>query len=110
MTKYAALFLICAALGLAGCAKTKKDDITFGGFTFASRAEKVSKEERDHFIVEVRRATQDLNAAREAGRYQATKYCIEQYGTSKIDWVTGPETENIVPVDGMIRMEGYCRP
>ncbi len=64
----------------------------------------------DGFYVSVKKATQSLAGAREAGAYAGTKYCIKEYGTSTIEWVVGPETENIVPVDDKIRLEGYCRP
>ena len=104
------VLLLGAALALSACGKRKEDKVSFNGKYFASKATKVSKEERDHFIVEVRRAFQDLEAAKEAGRYEAIRYCIKEYGTSKMDWVIGPDSENIVPSDDMITLEGYCRP
>ena len=56
------------------------------------------------------RANHRLEGARQGGGDEAGKYCIKEYGTSKMDWVIGPETETIIPVDDKIRLEGYCRP
>lgn len=102
---------IIAALALSACDRRKKtDDLAFDGVHFSSKSERASKEERDRFYVTVKKANQSLDGAREAGRYGGTKYCIKEYGTSIIEWVVGPETENIVPVDDAIRLEGICRP
>lgn len=105
------ILLTCAALALTACGNRKKEDqFAFNGIFFKSKADKVSKEERDHFVSVVKDATQDLAAAREAGRYAATRYCIAEYGTSRIEWAISPDNENIVPVDGDLTLEGYCRP
>ncbi len=111
------VLLLVAATALSACGGRKltdfgrkKETITFDGFQYKSKAAKYNKTDRDHFEVTVSRATQSLDGARQAGKYEATKYCIKQYGTSSVDWVIGPETETIVPVDDKIRMEGYCRP
>ena len=102
--------LLAATLVLTACNRRKKDDVSFEGFYFKSRAEKVSKEERDHFVAEVLNANQSLDGAREAGRHAGVSYCIKEYGTSTIDWVIGPDAESIIPVDDRIKLEGYCRP
>ena len=34
-----------------------------------------------------------LDGAREAGRHEGTKFCIDAFGTSKINWKVGPDTE-----------------
>lgn len=103
--------LICAGLALAACTNRNKDDqFAFNGIHFQSKSDKVSKDVRERFYVNVKRANQDLAAAREAGRYEGTRYCIAEYGTSRIDWVVGPENEATVPVDDVLRLEGICRP
>lgn len=105
------ILMVCAAVALSACDRRKKaDEYAFNDVYFLSKADKASKEERDHVIVRVKKASQNLEGAREAGRYEATKYCIKQYGTSTIEWVIGPETETIVPIDDVITLEGYCRP
>jgi len=109
--------LLIATTALSACGdnwrasfKSKRERITFDGFQYKAKAKQVSKEERDHFEVVVSRANQSLDGARQAGGHEAVKYCIKEYGTSKMDWVIGPETETIIPVDDKIRLEGYCRP
>lgn len=109
--------LLIATTALSACGdnwrasfKSKRERILFEGHQYKAKAKQVSKDERDHFEVVVSRATQSLNGARQAGGYEAVKYCIKEYGTSKMDWVIGPETETIIPVDDKIRLEGYCRP
>ena len=100
---------LCCAL-VAGCSDNK-DDIAFDGQYFKSKLSKVDKQ-RDQFLVEVSPASASLDGAREAGRYEAIKYCIEQYGTSSIEWAYGPDAE-----DGKLRLEndklqlrGACDP
>lgn len=90
--------------------RSKRERVTFEGHSYKAKAQKVSREARDHFSVTVSRANQSLLGARQAGEYEATKYCIEEYGTSKVDWVIGPENENVIPVDDKITLEGICRP
>lgn len=109
--------LLIAATALSGCSgnwrasfKSNRERVTFEGYQYKAKAKQVSKEERDHFEVIVSRANQSLDGARQAGDYEAVKYCIKEYGTSKMDWVIGPDTETIIPVDDKIRLEGYCRP
>ncbi|WP_435137997.1 hypothetical protein [Pseudopelagicola sp. nBUS_19] len=102
--------LLSVGLVLSACDRRRKDVVSFDGLYFNSRAVRVSKEEREHFTVEVRKANQSLAGAREAGRHSGISYCIKQYGTSTIDWVVGPDEETLIPVDDQIRLEGYCRP
>ncbi|MGR3712103.1 MAG: hypothetical protein ACU0A6_03160 [Shimia sp.] len=104
------ILLMCASVALTACSRRKDDQFAFNDIVFKSTADKVSKEERDHFEVHVKGANQDLAAARDAGRYAGTRYCIQEYGTSRMDWVIGPDAENTIPVDGVLRLEGYCRP
>ncbi len=108
--------LLIAATALSACSgnwrasfKSKRERIAFEGYQYKAKASQVSKEERDHFEVVVSRANQSLSGARQAGGYEAVKYCIKEYGSSKMDWVIGPDTETIIPVDDKIRLEGYCR-
>jgi hypothetical protein len=101
---------ILAVTLVAGCTDPE-DLIAFDGPYFKSKLSKVDKQ-RDQFVVEVSPASASLDGAREAGRYEATKYCIAQYGTSSIAWEYGPDAE-----DGTLRVEndklqfrGACAP
>lgn len=110
---------VCVVVSLAlvsGCGTFKdhrnKTEFAFDGIEFKSKVEAIEKEKREHFSVEVRRATQSINGAKEAGRYAATRYCIEQYGTSRIEWISGPDQENqtLKMDDDDLIMEGICKP
>ena len=57
----------------------------------------------------VKDATQSLDAARKAGAYEGTKYCIDKYGNSRIDWVVGPDAEQLTVSDGDVQFRGTCQ-
>ena len=68
------------------------------------------KEARELFSVRVNDAAKSLVGAREAGRHEAVKYCIQQYGQSRINWTTGPDVEDgaLVFEDGDLILAGEC--
>ena len=106
--------ILSFVLGTASCGSLKnrkKTEFTFDGIEFKSKVNKVDKDERSHFKVEVRNATQSIEGAKEAGRYAATRYCIEQYGSSKVEWISGPDQENatLTVIDGDPWFEGICK-
>lgn len=84
--------LVSCLAALSACNR-KEDAIAFDGQFFRAKVSKVEKQ-RDQFTVTVGPASASLDGAKEAGRYEATKYCIEQYGTSDKTWVTGPDSPN----------------
>ncbi|WP_299625608.1 hypothetical protein [uncultured Tateyamaria sp.] len=103
--------LLIAALLLTACAERRADKVAFDGVFFRSTASKVDKQ-RDVFEVTVSPASSSIEGAREAGRYEATRYCIENFGTSAVDWTEGPDAE-----DGTLRiandrliLTGTCTP
>ena len=81
---------LCAALALTACAE-KPNRVAFDGVFFRAKAS-APRNDRKNFVVVVKRASQSIEGARAAGLYEATKHCIEYYGTSTIDWVVGPDT------------------
>lgn len=104
-------------LALSGCGVVKSitgpsKRVAFDGVQFRASVKR-SEESRAHFNVVVQKAAQSITGAREAGRYQATRYCIAQYGTSKIDWISGPDAEDgalRMSDDGALLLEGVCTP
>jgi len=124
MSKYTAgrrvrsgLLLICAAAVVTGCANVRdkmsnQEKITFDGHYFIAKVDRPDRKVRDHFMVYVRNPQQSLEAAREAGRYEAVKYCIKEYGTSRIDWIQGPDVEDAALVfeNERLVLEGICNP
>jgi hypothetical protein len=103
--------VILIALLLSACAERKADRVAFDGVYFRSNASKVDKK-RDQFEVTVSPASSSLEGAREAGRYEATRYCIGTFGTSNIDWVQGPDAEaGTLRISGdKLLLRGACAP
>lgn len=90
----------------------KDDRVAFDGKSFRANVKKADRKDRANFTVTVRDARQSLNGAREAGRYEAVKYCIAEFGTSDITWSQGPDVPDAVLVfdkDTLIFV-GTCTP
>lgn len=81
----------------------------FDGHQFRAKLSKVDKQ-RDQIVVTVSDASKSLVGAREAGRFEATKYCISQFGSSNVAWVNGPDAEDadLVIKDGKLELRGAC--
>ncbi len=97
----------------AGCVNRKDRLITFDGIYFKARTGAVDKKvSLADFTTTIQGVSRSLDGARQAGRYEATKYCIEKYGTSKVKWSVGPDT----PVDRLsvnedtLTFSGRCNP
>lgn len=91
--RIAALGLVAAVALVAGCNK-KDNRVLFGGLYFKAKAAPIDKKKTlAEFTVSVKDVSQSLENARAAGGYEGTRYCIANFGTSRIDWVVGPETE-----------------
>lgn len=100
---------LCAvAAVLAGCTP-KEDRITFDGKYFRTKISKVDGQ-RDVFTLLVKNASQSIDGAREAARYDATVYCVNLYGSSDITWVVGPDSpsESLRLVDDSLTFSGSC--
>ena len=93
---------------MAGCTN-KRNLIAFDGHFYRVKVSKVDKE-RHVFAVRVRDVSQSLDGALEAARHGGNSYCIRNYGSSKIDWVVGPDTppENLRIVDDTLVFQGVC--
>ncbi len=104
-------FIVCAfmaTVALTGC--TSQDDrIAFDGKFFKTKISKVDGQ-RDVFTLVVKNASQSIDGAREAARYEATVYCVNTYGSSDIMWVVGPDTpsENLRLVGDSLTFSGSC--
>lgn len=103
--------LIMATLLLSGCDRVRADKVAFDGVYFRSNASAIEKQ-RDFFQINVTPVSSSIEGAREAGRYEATRYCIENFGTSDLDWVQGPDAEDgtlTIDNDSLI-LSGTCTP
>ena len=103
---------VCAGLLISACTRPE-DRITFGGYHFRADAKPIDKKKTlADFNVVVRDVAQSLDGARAAGGYEGTRYCIKNFGTSRIDWTVGPATEpqNLQIADGRLYFQGTCDP
>ncbi|WP_299653955.1 hypothetical protein [uncultured Tateyamaria sp.] len=92
--------LLIAVLLLSACNERQADRVAFDGVFFRATSGKVDKQ-REQFEVGVSPVSASLEGAREAGRYEAIRYCIKQFGSSDIEWIEGPDAE-----DGTLRISG----
>lgn len=94
---------------LGGCVERAKR-VYFDGKHYPTRGKAVSKDDRKAFVVTVRKAAQGLDGAREAGRHGGSRYCIETFGTSEIEWAVGPDSpaEALVLNNGSLQLTGRC--
>ena len=105
--------LLVALMVLAGCADRREKLEPFDGFFYNAKAAAVDKKETlAVFTATVSGVSQSLKGARQAAEYEGIKYCIEQYGSSRIDWTIGPDTapENLRVVDDKLTFAGRCDP
>ncbi|MBD3663563.1 hypothetical protein H9Q16_06490 [Sulfitobacter sp. TSTF-M16] len=100
--------MLVAALATTACSNNN-NRIAFDGQYFRAKVSKVDKQ-RDVFTVRVRDVSRSLDGARAAGRYEGIAYCVENYGSSDIDWTVGPETppEQLTIADDAIVFQGTC--
>lgn len=100
---------LCVLMALGGCTEKAKR-VTFDGKYYPTREKGAGKAERDQFTVTVRRASQGLDGAREAGRHGGSKYCIKNFGTSEIEWARGPDdpAETLIINNSNLVFSGRC--
>ena len=57
-------------------------------------------------------ASASLEGAREAGRYEAIRYCIDNFGSSDITWIAGPDAEDgtLTIANDRLQLRGTCTP
>lgn len=99
---------VIIALSLAACGPSE-DDISFDGMFFRSSID-TERGSRREFVVTARPVSQSLVGAREAARYEATVYCIQEYGSSDIIWAVGPDSpdESLTIDDDILYLQGTC--
>jgi len=79
-----AVMITCAALMLAGCAE-RSERVIFDGNYYPPKT-RAEKEDRRNFTASVRRASRGIEGAQKAAVHEATRYCLESFGTSEIEW------------------------
>ncbi len=101
------IFLI--ALSVSACSKDAvAKRVLFDGQAFKS---KVAHERGSNdFTILVKDAAKSLEGARQAGIWEANKFCIKNFGQSDKEWINGPFVEDgaLVIVDGTLQLTGRC--
>lgn len=69
---------------VAGCAE-REERVLFDGNYYPGKA-RGEKDDRRDFTATVRRAGRGIEGAQEAAVYEATRYCLDNFGTSEIVW------------------------
>lgn len=97
---------------LAGC-NSREDRVLFNGLYFPAKAAPVDKKETlAVFVIGVKGVSQSFDGARAAAAFEGTRYCIKNFGTSKIEWNEGPETapEALRIENDTLIYSGECKP
>ena len=97
-------------LMMMGCSnpfEPEENKVSFDGYYFSSKLSRSTLDDRS-FDVTVRRANRSLLGAREAGRYEATRFCIKNFGTSDIKWVLGPDDRGLGLTGKVLKLSGQC--
>ena len=95
---------------MVGCSnplEPEENKVSFDGYYFSSKLTQNKVDDRS-FDLTVRRANRSLSGAREAGRYKATRFCINNFGTSDIKWVLGPDDQSIGLTGKVLKLSGQC--
>ncbi len=106
--------VMTAATLLAACgeAPSSANRVAFDGEFFRASAKHVNKKASpSEFTVTVNGVSASLDGAREAGRYEATKFCIRNFGSSRIDWKLSPDAEaqNLRIENDKLTFAGTCQ-
>ncbi|WP_254441137.1 hypothetical protein [Ruegeria atlantica] len=104
--------LTLSLVSACGGITSSSDRVLFDGKYFRAKAKPVDKKKiPTEFTVVVNGVSASLDGAREAGRYEGTKFCIKNFGSSSIAWKVGPDTEpqNLRVSDDKLTFAGACQ-
>lgn len=103
------LLITCAALVLTACSRDRANRVAFDGVFYNGKLTS-SGNDRQNFVATISPVSEGLEGAIEAGRYEGTKHCIENYGTSTIDWTLGPDSprDQLRPQGDTLTFQGTC--
>jgi hypothetical protein len=93
---------------VAGCSSSRDDLIAFDGQYFRTNLNR--GDDPRMFAVSARPVSASLEGARQAAQYEAFTYCINEYGSSKIRWMVGPQQDpsTYSVVDDTLTLRGVC--
>lgn len=90
------ILMLALAIGLAGCGVTERlgggPGKVRGDKTMPYRTVLIPGDDGRSFVVQAEAPGVALDALRESVRLPATRYCLETYGGSDVDWTLDPAT------------------
>ena len=100
---------ISLALILSACGERRAERVLFDGIYFRSKVS-APRNAKQQFEVVVPGVSRSFEGARDAGRYEATKHCVNTFGTSDIIWAQGPDDdpETLVIDRDRLFLTGSC--
>ncbi|WP_232825504.1 hypothetical protein [Albibacillus kandeliae] len=105
--------LAVALTALGGCStfQDKENRILFDGINFRTKSKRID-DDWSRFTVTVPNVSRSLTGALEAGDYEGTRYCVTNFGTSRIKWTVGPDTPpQQLPINkDDLTLSGECNP
>lgn len=108
------LACLAAVALVSACGTTASNNrVLYDGVPFKAKAKPVDKKTSlALFQVEIKGADRSVTGAREAAAHAGTKYCVLNYGSSKIAWAADPtdETAPLTLTDGRAIFQGTCTP
>lgn len=82
--------LVLLLLGALAACTERKERPVFDGVYYPAKSRGVKQDLR-MVTASVSRANRGVEGAKKAAVHEATRYCIENFGTSRIDWAGVPE-------------------
>lgn len=100
------LLVVLASVAACGIQANRP---AFDGQFFRASASK-NGDSRAEFAIKVRPVSASFEGAIEAGRYEATRYCVTRFGTSDIVWTIGPDQdpETLAVANDTLNFSGVC--
>ncbi len=100
---------VAGVVGVGAASPRGPNRIEINGTMFRSKLDIGGPEKRD-LTITVRPVRVDPAAAKEAGRYRATVYCLRKFGKSDTEWTVGPNTpsDRLQIVDDSTTFRGRC--
>ncbi|MEL7116284.1 MAG: hypothetical protein AAGP08_11965 [Pseudomonadota bacterium] len=92
-----------------GKGATNRTQVEANGVRYKARTAS-DRADRRAFTATASPVAPDVQSAVDAAVYQATRYCILEFGGSDTDWEVGPDTPlDAVPIqDGSVVLKGRC--
>ncbi|SPF80546.1 hypothetical protein [Pseudoprimorskyibacter insulae] len=104
------LVSMLALTAVSACDRERSNSVRFDGNYYPAKGKAVEAKAPADFVVTVSNVAQGLEGARQAGEYEATKYCIQKLGTSDVIWQIGPDADEtaIGAASGTLTLAGSC--